>query len=157
MTLVGVTISLHILGMYALSPAVGMLTDRYGSRLTIFIGLMVFLLSLMIGAIRSQSMTAAVVSLILLGVGWCFVNVSASALFANAVSAAPNHAASQGGVDSLSYLFGATAAFASGPLQALTSFSTLNLVAIAFLMPLGLVLARNQDSASKPASEAPQT
>jgi MFS family permease len=140
-TLVGVTISLHIFGMYALSPLAGALTDRHGNRFTMTIGLTVFLISLLIGVFWSKSMTMVVVSLVLLGVGWCFVNVSASALFARAVSS-ERRASFQGGVDALSYLFGAAAAFASGPLQALTGFSTLNLVAVACLIPLAMVLRR---------------
>lgn len=141
LNLVGITISLHILGMYALAPVVGLLTDRHGNRLTMAIGAVILLISLVIGVFWATDMTWAVIALILLGVGWSFVNVSASALFAKVVSS-ETRASSQGGVDALAHLFGATAAFASGPLMALTSFSALSLAGILFLVPLAVVLAK---------------
>ncbi|WRS30627.1 MFS transporter [Actinomycetaceae bacterium MB13-C1-2] len=141
LSLVGITISLHILGMYALAPVVGLLTDRFGNRLTMTLGGFIFLLSLLIGICWAGDMTWVVISLILLGVGWSFVNVSASALFATAVSS-ETRASSQGGVDSLANLFGALAAFASGPLMAVTSFSALSIVGVVALIPLAVVLSR---------------
>ncbi|MFZ1382223.1 MAG: MFS transporter [Scrofimicrobium sp.] len=141
LTLVGITISLHILGMYALAPIVGTLTDRYGNRMTMTTGGLILLLSLLIGIFWAEDMTWVMIALILLGVGWSFVNVSASALFAKVVSP-ETRASSQGGVDALANLFGATAAFASGPLMALTSFSALSMVGILFLVPLAIVLAK---------------
>ena len=38
LTVIGLVISVHILGMYALSPLVGMLSDRAGSKVVIFMG-----------------------------------------------------------------------------------------------------------------------
>lgn len=134
-TIVGVTISLHIAGMYALSPLVGISADRYGHRFTIGVGIIVFLASLVIGAVKPYDTGWIVVSLILLGVGWSFVNVAGSALFSTVISD-ETRASSQGSVDALSNLCGATAAFAAGPLLALSSFSTLSVLAILVLMPL---------------------
>ncbi len=140
--IVGVTISLHIVGMYAFSPLVGQLTDRFGHRTTIFIGLLIFLVSLGPGAARPDGTGWIIGSLILLGLGWSFVNVAGSALFSSVVSD-DTRASSQGGVDALSNLCGATAAFLAGPLLAATSFSTLSILAILALVPLGvLVLTR---------------
>ncbi|MFT3888740.1 MAG: MFS transporter [Arachnia sp.] len=136
---VGITISLHVLGMYALSPLVGWLTDRFGPRLTIWIGIVVFLASLVAGAVRPDDMGWIVVALILLGVGWSFVNIAGSALCAATV--APDvRASSQGGVDALSNLCGATAAFAAGPLLVASSFSVLSVLSMALLVPLALSL-----------------
>lgn len=139
--LVGITISLHILGMYALAPVVGALTDRRGNRFTMGTGAVILLASLIIGVFWPDDMAWIVVSLILLGVGWSFVNVSASALFARVVSS-DARASSQGGVDALSNLFGAATAFAAGPLLALTSFSALSIVGIVLLAPLAVILVR---------------
>src|SRR5699024_9320696 len=50
-TVVGITISLHIAGMYALAPVVGILADRRGPRQAIAIGIVIFLLALLSGAI----------------------------------------------------------------------------------------------------------
>ena len=139
-TTVGITISLHVAGMYALAPVVGLITDRLGYRFTISTGIGIFLLSLVIGAVRPDGMTWIMASLVLLGVGWSFVNVAGSALFSVVVSPA-TRAASQGGVDALSNLCGATAAFIAGPLLVVTSFSFLSLLAIVALVPLAILMA----------------
>ncbi|WP_454299491.1 MFS transporter [Salana multivorans] len=139
--LVGITISLHVVGMFALAPVVGMMTDRYGHGPTMAIGVVVLLASLVIGAVRPDDMGWIVVSLVLLGLGWSFVNVTGSALFSVAVSS-ETRAASQGGVDALANLFGASAAFAAGPLLAATSFATLSLLTIAVLAPLVVIVVR---------------
>lgn len=141
--IVGLTISLHIIGMYAFAPLVGQLTDRFGHRATIVIGLLIFLVSLLFGAARPDDTGWIIASLILLGLGWSFVNVAGSALFSSVVSPEAR-AASQGGVDALSNLCGATAAFAAGPLLAATSFPFLSILAILALIPLAvLVMARS--------------
>ncbi|MGW4668753.1 MFS transporter [Streptosporangium sandarakinum] len=139
-TLVGITISLHIVGMYAPAPLVGLIADRYGHRPAITAGLGVLAASLLIGAVKPDDTGWTITSLILLGIGWSFVNVAASALF-NAAVSAETRASSQGGVDALSNLWGATAAFASGPLLAVSSFSLLSIVALIVLIPLGVLMA----------------
>lgn len=137
-SLVGVTISLHILGMYALAPLVGYVADRWGYRFSIAVGLAIFAGSLLAGGLHPQNKGWIMASLILLGVGWSFINVAGSALFATVISK-PDRASVQGGVDALSNLCGATAAFAAGPLMALSSFSTLAAIAGIVLIPLVLM------------------
>lgn len=139
-TTVGITISLHVAGMYALAPVVGLITDRLGYRFTISAGIAIFLLSLVIGAARPDGMSWIMASLVLLGVGWSFVNIAGSALFSVVVSPV-TRAASQGGVDALSNLCGAAAAFIAGPLLVVTSFSFLSLLAIVALVPLAILMA----------------
>lgn len=134
-SLVGVTISLHILGMYALAPVVGYVADRWGYRRSIAVGLAIFVASLLVGGVHPVNMGWIMTSLILLGVGWSFINVSGSALFATVINK-QERASVQGGVDALSNLCGATAAFAAGPLMALSSFSALTVVAGIVLLPL---------------------
>lgn len=140
-TIVGITISLHILGMFALSPLVGYFADRYGHRPTIGAGIVILFASLVTSALKPEDTSWIMVSLTLLGVGWSFVNVAASALF-SAVISDQIRASSQGGVDALSNLCGATAALAAGPLLAATSFSALSVIAMAVLAPLVLLTAR---------------
>ncbi|MFG3715014.1 MFS transporter [Micromonospora sp. NPDC047730] len=138
-SVIGITISLHIAGMYALSPLVGLIADRRGHRFAISTGIVIFLASLVIGAVKPDDTAWIIVSLILLGIGWSFVNVAGSALFSTAV-ATQTRAASQGGVDALSNLCGATAAFAAGPLLVLTSFSALSILAMITLIPLTVLM-----------------
>lgn len=144
--LVGLTISLHVLGMYALAPVVGLAADRFGHRPVIAAGIGLLLASLVIAAVAPDDAVWLVVSLVLLGVGWSFVNVAASALFAGVV-APPNRASAQGGVDALSNLCAAVAAFASGPIMAATSFAVLAVLAIVALVPLAVLTARRSVAA----------
>jgi MFS family permease len=139
-TFVGLTISLHVAGMYGLSPVSGWVADRWGPRTGMWIGICIFVASLLAGAFFSHSTGWIIVCLILLGLGWSFTNVAGSALFTSAVSE-QTRAASQGGLDSLANLCAAVAAFGAGPLLAVTSFSTLAWVAVAVLVPLVLALA----------------
>ncbi|WP_230930029.1 MFS transporter [Dietzia aurantiaca] len=139
-TIVGITISLHIAGMYGLAPVVGFLTDRYGPRPTIVAGLAIFLASLVIGMVVPGSAGWLITSLVLLGVGWSFVNVAGSALFSRVVPE-ETRASSQGAVDAAANLCGATAALAAGPLLVLTSFSLLSLLSVVVLVPLAVLTA----------------
>lgn len=136
---IGLTISLHVVGMFALAPLVGLLADRRGVRCTIVVGILVLLVSLLIGILRPDATGWVIASLILLGLGWSFVNVSASALFSTVVPPAVR-ASAQGGVDALANLCGATAAFLAGPLLVATSFATLSALAIVVLLPLTVMV-----------------
>ena len=138
--LVGITISLHVAGMYALAPLVGWITDKAGHRASITVGILVLMASLVMGVFWPEDMNWLVANLILLGVGWSFINVAGSALF-SAVVPAETRAASQGGVDAMSNLSGATAAFLAGPLLALTNFSVLSVLGMVFLIPLSIIVA----------------
>jgi MFS family permease len=146
-SIIGITISLHIAGMYALAPLVGFIVDRYGHRPSIGAGLLIFLASASIGASRPSDTGWIMVSLFLLGVGWSFVNVAGSALFSRVVSA-ETRASSQGGVDALANLCGAVAAFAAGPLLAASSFPVLSVLATAVLLPLAVLTVRRRSSAA---------
>lgn len=146
-SLVGVTISLHILGMYALAPLVGYVADRWGYRFSIAVGLAIFAGSLLAGGLHPQNMGWIMTSLILLGVGWSFINVAGSALFATVISK-QDRASVQGGVDALSNLCGASAAFAAGPLMAVSSFSALAAIAGIVLIPLVLMTTVTRKSAA---------
>ncbi|MEU9889850.1 MFS transporter [Sphaerisporangium sp. NPDC051011] len=139
-TIVGITISLHIVGMYAPAPLVGLIADGYGHRSAISAGLGILAVSLVIGAVKPDDTGWIITSLILLGIGWSFVNVAGSALF-NAVVSTETRASSQGGVDALSNFCGATAAFAAGPLLAAGSFSLLSVLALIALVPLTILMA----------------
>ncbi|MDN5685877.1 MAG: MFS transporter [Brachybacterium sp.] len=139
LTIVGLTISLHVAGMFGLSPVVGILVDRIGHRATISIGIAIFAGSLAAAIFAAGSLAGVMVSLVLLGLGWSFMNVAASALFATVI-ADRSRASAQGGADALSNLLGATTSFAAGPLMVATSFSVLGTVAAVLLVPILLLV-----------------
>lgn len=138
---VGITISLHVLGMFAFAPLVGWVVDRFGPRLAMWAGIGIFMLSLIAGAMWPDDLMWILVSLFLLGLGWSFVNIAGSTLFASTV-ADEARASSQGGIDALANLCGATAAFLAGPLLVITSFATLSILAMFVLVPLSVVIVR---------------
>ncbi|WP_297104333.1 MFS transporter [Tessaracoccus sp.] len=138
---VGITLSIHIAGMFAFSPIVGWLSDRFGPRPAIWAGIAILLASLVIAAAWPDDTAWVMTSLFLLGLGWCFTNVAGSALFTSTVST-DVRASSQGGVDALSNLLGAVAAFGAGPLLAASSFPMLSVLTMVALLPLCVLVAR---------------
>lgn len=138
--MVGITISLHVAGMFALAPLVGQVVDRFGHRASMAIGIVIFFMSFILGVIWPHSMTWIMVSLTLLGVGWSFVNIAGSALFSVVVTP-ERRATAQGGLDAMSNLGGATAAFAAGPVLVVVGFAALNIISMIVLIPLIFLVA----------------
>ncbi|MFF9348508.1 MFS transporter [Streptomyces sp. NPDC014734] len=150
--LVGLVISGHIAGMYAFSPVMGWLSDRFG-RLTV-IGLAIGLLScaaLLAGtAGAAHGRTAA--GLFLLGLGWSAGLVAGSALLTDSVPP-PARAAVQG----LSDLTMNTAAGVGGAVAGLivagAGYGWLNAAGACLLLPLAASALRR--SLARPAPPAP--
>lgn len=78
--LVGLTIALHVFGMYGLSPVFGILADRWGRVAVILLGQGVLAASLLVAALWGDQVIAVIVALILLGLGWSAATVSGAAL-----------------------------------------------------------------------------
>ena len=157
LTVVGITISLHVAGMYGLAPVVGLLVDRAGHRVTVGVGILLFALSLGAAIFAASSMTGVIISLVLLGLGWSFMNVAASALFSAAIPDR-SRASAQGGADALSNLLGATASFIAGPIMVLTSFSALGVLAAAVMIPVTVLFLRRSrwQAPAAPAGSLPR-
>lgn len=134
LVIVGFTISLHIAGMYALSPIFGILADRRGRRPTILIGQGMLTASLLMTGLGAESEGWVVAGLIFLGLGWSASTVAGSALLTDA--AAPDRRPIvQGRSDLLMSASGALGGALAGVVLALAgysglSFATLALVAI---------------------------
>jgi MFS family permease len=86
LVVVGFTISLHIAGMYALSPVFGMLADRLGRIPTILLGQLMLALSLLATGLGSENANWVIVGLILLGLGWSASTVAGSTLLTESTS-----------------------------------------------------------------------
>ncbi len=135
LTLVGFTISLHTLGMFGFSPIPGWLSDRWGTAPTMMIGWGLNLAALVCGVVGAESVTAVMVGLFLLGLGWSFVMVAGSALL-NASAAPQWRRPVQGAVDSVTQLGAALGAGVAGLLLAWLGFPGLNAAAMALLLPV---------------------
>lgn len=83
--LVGVTISLHVLGMYALSPVWGALADRAGREVTIAVGQVLLLAALLLLAVGAESELWVTVGLFLVGLGWSAATVAGATLISESV------------------------------------------------------------------------
>ncbi|MFU8947402.1 MFS transporter [Mycetocola zhadangensis] len=118
---VGLTLSLHIAGMFALSPLFGWLSDKYGRYRVIVAGQAMFAIALVTVAFGEQSMTWVTVGLIFLGLGWSASTVSASALLGDLVTGAARPII-QGRSDLVMNLAGALGGAAAGPALALVGY-----------------------------------
>jgi len=81
---VGVTIALHVFGMYGLSPLFGVLADRFGRIGVIVLGQVLLAAALAVAAIVPDSQPGVLVALVLLGLGWSAATVAGSALLTEA-------------------------------------------------------------------------
>lgn len=142
--IIGLTISLHIAGMYALSPVFGILADRIGRVPTILVGQALLVASLVTAALGQASTAAVTVALILLGLGWSASTVSGAALLTEA-SAEDRRTRRQGRNDFLMSIVGAVGAVLAGLVLAWIGYGGLALCALAIvatvvvLAPLGRV------------------
>jgi MFS family permease len=132
-TVVGLTISLHILGMYGLSPLVGAAADRFGRPPVIAVGMVVLLLATAVAGTAGASAVQVAVGLFLLGVGWSFCLVAASALLTESVPAA-SRTEVQGAADAAMNISAAIGAAASGPLLGIIGFGGLNALSAAIVL-----------------------
>ena len=124
LTIVGLTISLHIAGMYALSPLFGWLSDRVGRIRTILIGQGMFIVALALVALGAESPALVTMGLIFLGLGWSAATVSGSAFVADLVTG-PARARIQGRTDLIMSLSGAGGGALAGPVLALIGYAGL--------------------------------
>ncbi|WP_298254615.1 MFS transporter [uncultured Arthrobacter sp.] len=136
LSVVGLTISLHVAGMYALSPVFGWVADRAGTTRGILCGQLLLLAALLTAWRGAESEALVTVSLVLLGFGWSACIVSASALLAGAVGVT-ERAPAQGSSDLLMNLAGATGGALAGPALVLLGYAGLGLVAA---VPVAAVL-----------------
>ena len=137
LTVVGFTISLHIAGMFALSPVFGVIADRLGRFPTIVMGQLMLLASAVITALGSHQTGVVMFGLILLGLGWSASTVAGSALLNDAAPAA-QRVQLQGRSDLAMNLAGALGGAVAGPLLALLGYAGL---AWTLLLPVAMVLA----------------
>ncbi|MEL0625777.1 MFS transporter [Salinibacterium amurskyense] len=124
LTIIGFTISLHIAGMYALSPVFGWASDRFGRIPTILMGQGFFAASVVVVALGELSNTAVTVGLVLLGLGWSASTVAGSALVAD-LATGKTKLRIQGRSDTIMSLAGALGGGFAGPILAMVGYAGL--------------------------------
>jgi MFS family permease len=123
--LIGLVISVHVLGMFAFSPLIGKLTDQIGREKTIILGALILLLAALIsGLAYADAVFQLGVGLFLLGLGWSMTMIAGSTLLAESVPL-EGKAASQGLSDLLMNGGGALGGAIAGLIIAFLSYGWL--------------------------------
>ncbi|CAL9623749.1 MFS transporter [Streptomyces sp. enrichment culture] len=135
LTVVGITTSGHLLGMYAFSPLVGRLSDRIGHMPTIVAGQAVFLVSAALSGMGHDSVGMMMAGLFLLGLGWSFSLVAGSAMLSETTPVALLPGV-QGTTDTSMNVVAAVGAGLAGPLMGWAGFGALNAVAAVLVLPV---------------------
>ncbi len=129
LVIVGFALSLHIAGMYGLSPVFGWMADRWGRIPVILAGQGVLVASLLTAWLGSQSQFWVVVSVILLGLGWSASTIAGSTLVAESAPV-DDRAGLQGVSDLLMNSTAAVGGALAGPVLALLGYSGLGIVCL---------------------------
>jgi MFS family permease len=142
LTVVGLTISGHVVGMFAFAPLVGAAADAWGARRTVLAAQGLFLVTAALGVLGARSPAVVAVALFLLGLSWSIATVPASSLLSSAIAAA-DRVEVQGVSDALMNVVAAAAALLAGPALVLLGFEGLSVLAALFVLPV-LVIARRE-------------
>ncbi|RUT35484.1 MFS transporter [Paenibacillus zeisoli] len=124
---VGIVIGIHIASMFLPSLLTGILVDKYGRKSMSYASGVTLLLAGLVAAFApGDSMVFMILALALLGLGWNFGLISGTATIVDATTP-DTRAKTQGTVDVLIALAGASGGALSGMVVAHSSFSTLSL------------------------------
>lgn len=138
LTIIGLVISIHVVGMYAFSPIVGSISDRIGRINTIKIGVVTLLLSSVISGLAAADDAITLgVGLFLLGLGWSFTLIAGSAFLTESVSPEVKTSA-QGASDLVMNLSGAGGGALAGVIIGTLSYGWLCLFAAIPVSLLGI-------------------
>ena len=137
---VGVVLSAHTFGMFALSPITGRLVARFGSPRIIGAGLATLAIAALIAAGAPPDGGAILtLALFLLGYGWNLGFVAGSSMLTSGLTLSERTRV-QGVVDSLIWTSAAVASLSSGLIVAGAGYTTLGLLGLALLIPPAAVL-----------------
>lgn len=148
--LIGLVISVHVAGMYALSPLVGMAVDRFGRVPMVVVGIVILTASCVIsGLAPADNVLVLGIGLFLLGLGWSFTLIAGSTLVTDSVQA--NERPSVQGLSDLSMnAAGALGGIAAGFIMWIGGYGWL--CALAILPLIGLALWVSLPACRKPSN-----
>jgi MFS family permease len=138
LTVIGLVISIHIVGMYAFSPLVGSLSDRMGRRWVIQLGVIILLAACLVSGLADPHNSIQLgFGLFLLGLGWSCTLIAGSALLSEAVET-ELRPSSQGASDLLMNLMGAGGGAMAGVIIGTLGYGWLCLFAAVPIATLGV-------------------
>jgi MFS family permease len=156
----GIVLSAHMVGMFALAPVSGRLADRFGGRATIWLGIG-FLVVSAVAAFGAGAMTGLSLAMFLLGYGWNLVFVGGSAMLSRELPE-DTRIQLQGAVDAVVWGSSAFASLGAGVLFGVGGYPLVALAGgVLALVPV-TVLARRRVPAEPgphplPAPAAPRS
>ncbi|WP_228386458.1 MFS transporter [Ornithinicoccus halotolerans] len=134
---IGFVISLHILGMFGLAPVSGYLTDRWGARAVVLLGVGLQLLACLLAGLSPAGWSVGLAAgLMLLGLGWSATMVAGSSLVSAALPLS-SRAAGQGAADLVMGLSAAAAGALAGVVLATLGYALLCLLSAVAALALG--------------------
>lgn len=133
--IVGIVLSMHIIGMFAFSPIVGWLADRLGRRAVILGGVGLLLAACAVAGTAGHDTPRLTAGLFLLGLGWSGTMVAGSTLLSESVPVEVRPVV-QGLSDLTMGLSGAVAGALSGFVVYYAGYPVLNLLAAIAVVPL---------------------
>jgi MFS family permease len=139
--IVGVVISVHVAGMYALSPVVGWLSDRLGRVTVIVVGQALLVAAVVVAGTAGGDEDARLgLGLFLLGLGWSCALVAGSTLVSESVPAEVRTGV-QGASDFVMGMCGAVGGALAGVIVGGPGYGVLNALAGVLVLPvLAMVL-----------------
>jgi len=144
--IIGLVISVHVLGMFFFSPVVGLFADRVGRTQTLALGAVLLLVSLWLSGGSPEGASRQIgVGLFLLGLGWSCGTVAASTLVTESTPV-EDRTTVQGVADLLMNVAAASAALLGGVVVDVLGFGWLNGLAAFLVLGLGaaIVLASRE-------------
>jgi MFS family permease len=133
--IIGITISLHIAGMFALSPVMGWISDQIGPMPTILAAQVFLIAAVALAGTSGHSEPRIMAGLGLLGVGWSASVIAGAALVAKSVQG-PVRPLLQGITDLTMHLAGAAGGLLAGLIVAGFGYGVLNAAAGVLTVPL---------------------
>jgi MFS family permease len=127
LSVVGLVFSLHVGAMFIPSPVTGVLVDRLGRLPVIALGAEMLLVAGILAATSGHSVARVTAALVVLGLGWNFGMLGASALLTDAVPLA-RRAHAQGFADLAMGLAGGGASIGAGVLLGVGGYGLLGVV-----------------------------
>ena len=136
LTIIGVAISVHVSGMFAFTPVMGWLADRFGRFAVINAGALVLLAATWLAGTAPHGHSATLTAgLFLLGLGWSALMVAGSTLLSESATV-DERPIVQGTSDLLMGLAAAGGGALAGFIMGQFGYGALNLAAAALVLPL---------------------
>jgi len=136
----GFVIQFHIAAMFLPSLVTGNLIKRFGHSKIMHVGVLFFLVTI-ITSLFEQNFTNYLIALIFLGLGWNFLFISGTSLLVLCYREEEKFRA-QGYNDLIVYSIQAIASLSAGVFLSLTSWKTMNLICLIFLIIITLSTLR---------------